>query len=353
VAAARRCYNPPVFETVVGVDLGGTNVRAGLYRKDGSSLPGTFSNPSKAQDGVEATVEAIVGTVTEAIAGTESARPLAVGVAVPGHIEPATGTVRWAPNFGEERAGVFHYWRDVPLGDLLSTRLGLPVYLGNDANLAALGEYRYGTGGGSARCLVMLTLGTGVGGGVVLGPSAVGGRAGGPLLLLGGNGGGAELGHMVLQHGGLDCNAGSYGALEAYCGRDGIVNRARHRVQRAGASTLLDLVGRDLSRITPRNLVEAAEGGDALSVEVLEEVGTMLGVGIGNLVNIFAPDVLAVGGQIALAGELLLGPARKSARNVAIPSLFQDVRIVKAELIADAGMLGGAALAWESHDARS
>ncbi|HMS57106.1 MAG TPA: ROK family protein, partial [Fimbriimonadaceae bacterium] len=195
-------------------------------------------------------------------------------------------------------------------------------------------------------CLVMLTVGTGIGGGVVLGPQSVQGGASGPLVLLGGNKGGAELGHCVVSYQGLDCNAGSYGSLEAYCQRDSIVQRAVHRLKRHRSSILRALCDNDFSTLTPLMLTEAAHQGDELALEVWDEVGTFLGVGIGTYINVFAPDVFAIGGQIAKAGDLLLVPASKAARNVAIPSLFADTTICQAERIDDAGMIGGAAVAF-------
>lgn len=164
-------------------------------------------------------------------------------------------------------------------------------------------------------------------------------------MLVGGNKGGAELGHTVVQHGGLDPNSGEYGSLEGYCQRDAIVRRALNRLRRGRKSVLNDLCGGDWSKVTPALLSQAANKGDELAIEVWAEVGTYLGVGIGNFINVFAPDVFAIGGQIAKAGEFLLGPARRAAENVAIPSLFHDAKIVEAEQVEDAGMMGAAALA--------
>jgi glucokinase len=268
-------------------------------------------------------------------------------MAIPGHIDGQRGVVVWAPNFGEMRNGVFRNWEHIPLGEPLASQLGMPVVCGNDANLAALGEYQFGSGRGEANCLVLLTIGTGIGGGVVMRPVALQGDARGPVVLLGGNQGGAELGHMIIAHGGLDCNAGSYGAIEGYCQRDSIIRRAVHRLNRGRESVLREMVDGDYSLVTPYLISQAAQQGDEMACEVWEEVGSWLGVGIGSLVNIFAPDVFAIGGQIAKAGELLLAPARKTARNIAIPSLFKDTKIVLAEQIEDAGILGGAALALE------
>lgn len=334
---------------MIGVDLGGTNVRAQAYFADGSPAGERFENPSQAQEGTEKILEALVTTINQA-ANSATSKALGVGLAIPGHVDDDAGLVRWAPNFGHEVNGVFHYWQDVPINAPLSSRAGMPVTMGNDANCAALGEYRFGSGKNSAKCLVVLTLGTGIGGGVVMSPDAVQGKASSPLILLGGNKGGAELGHVTIQHGGLDCNAGTYGALEAYCQRDSIIQRTVHRLRRGRSSLVRELVEGDLSAVTPRLLSEAAEKGDELAIEVFREVGTYLGVGIGSFINVFAPDIVAVGGQISKAGEFILGPAREAAQNVAVPSLFSFAKIIPCELIEDAGILGGAALAFEKFE---
>jgi glucokinase len=331
---------------VIGVDVGGTNVRACAYYEDGSPAGERIDNPSKAQDGTPAILDSIARTIRSAI-NSAHCKPSAVGMAIPGRIDGVSGTVVWAPNFGETRDGVFYHWEDVPVGGPLAQELGIPVVCGNDANLAALGEYRFGAGGGNANSLVLLTIGTGIGGGVIMAPTSLQGDVRGPVMLVGGNQGGAELGHMIIMHGGLDCNAGSYGAIEGYCPRDAIVRRAVHKLTRGRESSLNDVVAGDYSKVTPLLLSQAAEAGDGMAIEVWDEVGSWLGVGIGSLINIFAPDVFAIGGQIAKAGELLLAPARRSARNVAIPSLFKDTRIVVSEQIEDAGILGAAVLALE------
>lgn len=332
------------MRAVVGVDLGGTNVRAASYHEDGSLAGAKFEFPSNAQSGTESIIESMAQTIGAAINASQ-ATVEAVGIAVPGHIDTASGTVVWAPNFGKEVDGIFRYWENIPLTEMLQPKVGVPIVLGNDANLAALGEYQFGSGKNSASCLVMLTVGTGIGGGVIMSPRAVVGQASGPLMLVGGNQGGAELGHMVIQHGGLDCNAGTYGAVESYCQRDSIIQRAVHRLRRGRKSVILDMVEGHLNRVTPLVLTEAADRGDEVAKEVWQEVGTYLGVAIGSYINIFSPSIVAVGGQIAKAGHWLLDPARSAAQNVAIPSLFRDAVIVQAEQTEDAGMLGGAALA--------
>ncbi len=211
---------------VVGVDLGGTNVRACAYFDDGTEAGAKFSNPSNAQHSVEAVAEAVSHTILQAAAA--SASPVqAVGIGIPGHIDDARGLVRWAPNFRMDASHDASIWRDVPLKSLVEKKTGFALHTGNDANLAALGEYRFGLGKRSAKCLVMITLGTGVGGGVVLSPTAVHGRADGPLVLLGGNQGGAELGHVCVDPVSVSFGTGAKGSLESFCGSFGIEGRAK------------------------------------------------------------------------------------------------------------------------------
>ena len=333
--------------SVIGVDLGGTNVRAASFSLNGEMLGSRFEQPSRAQEGTEAVIDSMAACISQAVQHANS-EVKAVGIAVPGHIDTAKGVVVWAPNFGKEVNGTFQYWENVELGAALQERLQLPILLGNDANFAALGEYMYGSGKGTANALVMLTLGTGIGGGVILGQNSVVGNCSGPLMLVGGNQGGAELGHSTILAGGLDCNAGSYGALEAYCQRDSIINRATHRLKRGRSSVLLEWIKGDYSLVTPKLLCDAADAGDELALEIWQETGSYLGVAIGSYINVVSPSVFAIGGQIAKAGEYILGPARKTAENYAIPSLFRDCEIVQAELVEDAGMIGGAAMAIQS-----
>lgn len=328
----------------VGVDLGGTNVRAQAYFEDGTPAGQRFESASNAQTGTEAIFEALGSVILQA-AGSATSEVAGVGIAVPGHIDDVRGIVRWAPNFGHYENGVFLSWRDVPFKAPLAQRVPYPIVTGNDANLAALGEYRFGSGRGSAAAFCMLTLGTGIGGGVVLAPQSVQGAARGPLVLVGGNAGGAELGHIIVSAGGCDAKSGEYGALEGYCQRDAIIRRAQHRLQRGYPSLINEVIQGDLSKVTPRILAEAADNGDELAIEVWCEVGFYLGVGIGSIVNVFAPSVFAIGGQIAKAGKWILEPAKKAARNTAVPSLWEDCELVLAEQIEDAGVLGGVALA--------
>lgn len=337
-SAAMKC--------VIGVDLGGTNVRAQAIEEDGTPIGERFQNPSNAQSGIEPVIQAVALTIGQ-VASSVNGEVSAVGLAVPGHIDDRSGLVKWAPNFGQEIDGVFRYWVDVPLKRPLEDRTGLKITMGNDANAAALGEYKFGVGRNSAKCLVMLTLGTGIGGGVVMAPESVFGQASSPLLLLGGNLGGAELGHTILSMNGLDSSGGAYGSLEAYCQRDAIIRRAQHRLNRGRKSLINDLVEGDWSKVTPAIIDDAADKGDDLAIEVWREFGQFLGMGAGSMINIFAPDILAIGGQISKAHKWFLPHMIAEARNIAAPTIFRDCEIMIAEHSEDAGILGGAAMAIE------
>jgi glucokinase len=291
-----------VPDCVVGVDLGGTNVRACAYFESGEPAGQKFENPSRGQDGVQAVIESVASTIQQAIAGASSP-PKAFGLAIPGHVDHKRGLVRWSPNFGQEVNGVFEPWKNVPIREPLSKLIDLPMFMDNDANMAALGEYKFGTGNNDAHAFVMFTLGTGIGSGIILSPDSVIGDAKGPLIVVGGNHGGAELGHMIINMDGLDCTAGTYGTLEAYCQRDAIIRRAQYKLMRGRPSLLNDLIEGDFSRITPRLISEGCDQGDSVSIEIFREIGTFLGVGIANAINMFAPDTLAIGGQVSKAGK--------------------------------------------------
>lgn len=338
-------------ECVIGVDLGGTNVRAAAVGRSGELLTPPVQRPSRGQDGFSATLEQIAATVQEAAAGVQ---PLRIGVAAPGHIDSARGVVRWAPNLGEWRDGVFEGWREVPLADALQARLNLPVAVGNDANLAALGEYYYGVGRGQANGLVMITLGTGIGGGVVLTRRQVQGDADwdGGVVLIGASGGAGELGHTIINFAGPRCGCGARGCIEAYAQRDAVIELARETMRRNPDSLLHTLTSGDPASITPALVSQAADNADAAAIAVWQQIGMYLGVAIANFIHIFNPEIVAIGGQIAKAGAPLFEAIERTVREYAIPTLLQDCRIVPAERIEDAGILGGAALAWQMQGAR-
>lgn len=312
------------MQPVIGVDIGGTNVRACAVGPGGEFVGERREGASRAKEGVEATLSALVEVIRQA---AEGLRPAAAGVAIPGHVDGARGVVRWAPNFGSDAGGEFRCWRNAEIAGPVSSATGLPAFIGNDANLAALGEFRFGSGEGRAKGLVLLTLGTGIGSGVVVNENSCA-----PFCLSGATGGAVEFGHVIIQAGGRRCGCGNLGCFEAYCGTKGLLQTA------VEAGVQVD---------SPKELFEIAKENDAAR-RVWEKYGQDLGIGIANAINAFNPEIVALGGQIAKASEYFMGAAVNSARKNSIPSIFEGTAIIRAKCVEDAGILGAAALAMES-----
>ncbi len=320
---------------VIGVDLGGTNVRAAVVTKEGE-IVGQARHPSAAKEGAARVVEQTVLTINEAIAVAKvtSADIGAVGMAVPGHIETKTGTIIWSPNFGATVDGIFRMTTDTPYTAPCAEALGIACFAGNDANIAALGEYRYGAGK-FVNDMVMFTLGTGIGSGVISDDR----------LITGSTGGAVELGHHVIVAGGDPCGCGDFGHLEAYCGQGPIIRRGQ-RAMATGKDTLLhQKVAGYRPGLTPKLIDDAAKEDDQLAIQVFEETGYYLGIGIANAVNIFNPALVVIGGGIRNATGLLPA-AERSWRAHAIASIARTCKLVEAALGEDAGVMGAAELAW-------
>jgi glucokinase len=305
----------------IGIDIGGTKLAAGLVGADGAVLRRTRRD-TPADDAA-----AIDDVVAEVVAELAADERLPVGVGAAGLID-GDGVVRYAPNLD---------WEGYPLQTVLAKRLGVPVTVDNDANTAAWAEYRVGAGREAQMSLVMLTVGTGVGGGLVMG-----GR-----LVRGASGLGAELGHLIVLEGGPVCPCGNRGCLEALASGTAIGRTAReHRAagRLPDGSALLDLDAPDGRAVTA-----AARDGDAGALAVLAEVGGWLGVGIASLVNALDPEVVVLGGGGMNAGDLLLEPAVAAAHGRIIGLAHRPAPpIVPAELGDDAGLVGAALLALDA-----
>ena len=313
---------------VVGVDLGGTNVRAAVIDRASEQIVARGENiSSRGMDGPELTAMQIATAARTALdqAGAVLEQVLGVGVAVPGHVKAKEGLVKWAPNFKDQ-------WKDVPIAALIERHLGLPVQIGNDANLAALGEFRFGAGR-EVRHLVMVTLGTGIGGGII-----VDGK-----LLDGADGGAGEIGHMVINPGGRGGNS-AFGSVEGETQRDAIIERAARKIQEGYATSLGERVDFNRFALTPAIIAEEAQKGDAVALEVFEETGYYLGLCVTNLIDLLNPEMVVIGGGIAQAGDIILDPIRRTVTATAIRSLAKSCRIVPAELGDNAGIFGGAAI---------
>lgn len=313
---------------VVGVDLGGTNVRAAVIERATEKIVARGENiSSRALDGVEITAGQIALAAQNALSEGNIGHSdvLGVGIAVPGVVKAKEGMIAYAPNFKDQ-------WRGVQVVNPVEKALNLPVFIGNDANLAALGEFRFGAGR-EVRHLVMLTLGTGVGGGLI-----VDGK-----LVEGADGGAGEVGHMIVNPGGRGGNA-SFGTVEGEAQRDAIIERAARKIQEGRKTILAEQIDYDRFLLTPAMIAKAATEGDAVAIEVFEETGYYLGLAVGSLINLFNPQMAVIGGGIAQAGEIIMDPIRRTAYAVAMRALSQSCQIVQAELGDNAGIFGAAAL---------
>jgi glucokinase len=308
---------------VIGVDLGGTKLLAGTVDAQLRVHHRAYrlSRP-------EAVVETIVEAVEEARQATR-AEVRAVGIGVPCLIEPASGTVMACNHFD---------LLDVPLRDLLAERIGLPVVVDNDANAALFAECRYGAARG-ARNVLILTIGTGVGGGML-----IDGR-----ILRGATGAAGELGHIVIDEHGPRCpgNCPNHGCLESFVSGPALALAGRVRAEADPDSGL----GRALAggrEVTGPLVNELAHDGDAAAQDAIRSLGRHLGVGMTSLVNVFNPEVIVIGGGLVATGDLLLAPARAVVAARALVPARDQVRIVPARFGDESGMLGAAAMAFEA-----
>jgi glucokinase len=255
--------------------------------------------------------------------GAERGDFLGVGVGAPGPLDREHGIVITTPNLG---------WTNFPLRDVIGERVGLQATLDNDANCATLGEWWLG-GAQGGRNVVGMTIGTGIGGGLILD-----GR-----LYHGASDVAGEIGHITIDVTGRRCKCGNYGCLEAYASGPSIADRAREALMGNADSLLHTLVNGELDRITAATVYNAAERGDETALEVVRETARFLGAGLGNLLNIFNPDVVVICGGVTQAGDSLFEPLRREVRKRAFKPAVDACRIVPGTLPGTAGVVGAVA----------
>ena len=306
----------------IGIDVGGTNLKAGLVREDGQILavertPLAFENPEQF-----ARTLAQLGQSVLQRAGVPASDVVSAGIGIPGAV--AGGDILYTCNIP---------LRDVPLSRLFRQHLDVPVLLGNDANCAAVGEWLCGAGRGTQQFIVV-TLGTGVGGGLILNGK-----------LYSGSGMVGEVGHMVIQHGGAPCNCGRRGCWEAYASATGLIRMTREAME-AHPESLLHTVAAQSGCVEGRTAFDAAVQGDETALALCRDYVSYLAAGVTNLINILQPEAVAIGGGVAAAPDgLLLTPLRESVERECYPRHTGQIpRIVRAELGNDAGIIGAALL---------
>jgi glucokinase len=315
---------------VVGVDLGGTNIVFGVVSADGAVRLPVVSKPTNAGGGADQVLETIITGIEEIIAdacartGASRDDILGVGVGAPGPLDRARGVVVVAPNL---------HWHNYPLRDKIADRIKLHATLDNDANCATLGEWWLGAGRGS-RNMLGLTIGTGIGGGLILNGE----------LFHGASDVAGEIGHTTIETQGRRCACGNYGCLEAYASGPAIAERAREALAFDGANSMMaSLAGGDVANITAETVFRAATQGDVTAHEVVKETARFLGTGVANLLNIFNPEVVVLAGGVTAAGARLFDPLISEVKRRAFRPAWEAARIVPGELPGAAGVVGAVA----------
>lgn len=302
----------------IGIDFGGTTIKSGLV-VDGKILHRGEPIDTPALDGPPQVVDALVDLVGKL--GEHGIPPVAIGIGLPGLVNHTTGIVHELTNVPG--------WDEVPLRQIMQDRTGLPVSVENDAKAMAFGEWKYGAAR-NARDVVCITLGTGVGGALILD-----GR-----LYRGANFAAGEIGHMSIDYRGRPGPYGNFGGFEEYIGNQQIAARAQERFREAGRDLKLE-------ECSPRRLSEMANAGDPIAKQMWEDLGDELGAALASVVWIINPDTIVIGGGVAKAGDLLFEPARRSIRG-RTSDLHAKLRVVPAALGNDAGIIGNAELGLEA-----
>lgn len=309
---------------VVGVDVGGTTIKAGIVSTDGSIV---YQNkfPTLAEKGPAAVVKQINEAILDAVRHSGHETVGAIGVGCPGVVD-AEGVVKAPPNF----VG----WDEVPLKLELGLLFpGVPIGVENDANAAAIAESKFGAGVEYPNFLFVIW-GTGVGGGIILNHR----------IFRGPTGGAGEIGHISIDYKGPLCNCGNVGCVEAYVGQRYLSQRSAQKLQKHPESLILKLVGGDLSKIEPVYISQAAHEGDALAREILVEAGQLLGVGLASVMNIMDLRISIIGGGISAAGDFVMQSVQDSVVRHVLKPLKSEIRVLPARLGNNAGLLGAAGL---------
>lgn len=314
----------------IGIDLGGTFIKAALVSEQGQ-IDVRKEIPTKSRDGFAAVVTQLRELTKQLVEEAEQKQWKVAGacVATPGLVDFKTGFVRVAPNF----AG----WIDVPLLPEMQKGFSFPYYIENDANAAAYGEKWMGAGK-DKQTVIVLTIGTGIGGGLICDGK----------IWHGADGAGGEPGHINLFPDGMLCGCGNHGCLEAHASATGIVKRTTIAIEAGESSKLSEMVSNDLTKLTSKLVYDAAVAGDKLARRILLETGKYLGIGIMSLINLLNPEMVILGGGVAKAGDWILLPAREEVKKRAFKFLVEKTPVVLAKLGNDAGMIGAAGVVFSN-----
>ncbi|MCI0665341.1 MAG: ROK family protein [Acidobacteria bacterium] len=315
----------PINHRFIGIDLGGTNIKAALVNTEVGEITATRSTPTQGREGYESVIARMDLLVEEIIRINNLTKEQigGIGVGIPGAVDIVNGRTIFLTNLPGN-------WIDIPVRDLLSNLTKLPVVLINDARAMTLGEWKFGAGRGvDTACY---TLGTGIGGGLVINGK----------LHLGVDGQAGELGHMTVDVNGPRCGCGNRGCVEVFASGPAIAAMGMKAVVQGRTTLIADLCEGDLNRITPELVCDAARAGDAVASEIYEFAGMIIGAGVANIVIAVNPRRVVIGGGVAAAGDLIFEPIRRSLREHLFLTDVEQVEVVPAQLGNNAGLIGAA-----------
>lgn len=311
----------------IGIDLGGTNIKTAVF-KDTLEKVAESRIATNAQSGSEIVLQRMLKSVTELMdrAHIQNDQIHSIGIGVPGLLDRERGISRFSPNFPS--------WSNVPVSRWFQDRLHIQAFIDNDVRVNLYGEWHFGAGRGKKN-VVLLTLGTGLGSGIVMDGH----------VIYGATGSAGEIGHMNMYRKGRPCRCGSSGCLGRYVSALGMLRTLKEKLQAGETSIVTQWVGNDLNKITAEMVSEAYDQGDAVAISTLQQTGTILGYGLVNVINLYNPEIMIIGGGMSAAGERLLGAARTIVKTHALQIAQASCSIVTAELGDAAGMLGAAVYA--------
>ncbi len=309
---------------IIAVDLGGTNIRVAHFPTSAPPPIKQTKVPTRASEGPQAVIDRIILAIEGHIQSGDG--NFCIGVGAPGPLDPIQGIVLEAPNLSG--------WENIPLKSILSEHFHVPVAVGNDANVAALGEWRFGAGRGTQH-MIYLTLSTGIGGGVIIDGK----------LLLGAHGLAGELGHMTIEPDGPICGCGKQGHLEALASGLAIARIAEELLAKDNDSTLAEQFS-NAGKLTAFDVGQAAMAGDALARLIISQVGEIIGRQLASLAHAFNPEIFVLGGGVSQIGDILFNPIRSALLEHAMhPRYVEHIRVLPAALGDDAGLVGAMVLA--------
>ncbi|MEK6646282.1 MAG: ROK family protein [Candidatus Firestonebacteria bacterium] len=316
----------PNIAYAVGVDFGGTNIVAGIVNSKGKVVA-RIKIPTCAKEGKAKVLNRISLAIKEVLEKFKGGigKIKGIGIGSPGLIDHIRGIVNVPPNLPG--------WKHVNLKKYLEAKFHKPVFVANDVNATALGESEFGAGKG-VKNLICITLGTGVGGAIIINGK----------LYVGSHQFAGEIGHMTVERHGLRCNCGNIGCMERYVGCGFIAERAMAEIKKGVQTKITELVDGDLDKITPKILTDAAKLGDKLALKIWNETGEYLGITLASVVNFLDPEMIIVGGGVAQAGKYIFEPTKREIRKRAYKFLTKSLKIVPAKLGEDAGVIGSATL---------